>query len=351
MSLTTIPQQRLEEGMRIDMRDEYFIWSAARVQRIYHDDKGNPQTAKIRFEGWGEQWDEQVQVGSDRIAPLYTFTKEVKCFVTILPKKITRKPSKDQLESLPAGAVRNYSYVWPARLQVRMPHPVEEEDDTVDQCLEAENSLRAEPRLYFRPYLPHLLPKAVHLDNDGGAWLPAQTSVREWKDNPQMTGVLHPKFMTAFEDALKDNTIVGFLRNSRKMIFDNGSLLVDNLRVFNPNGAEKRDGTLALNNGVPRCVLRARRGADSEASSEEQLEDSSSEELIPSEESTVDNESSSTEEEVKVNEEPAAVAGVAIEEDEKPDSNIERDESLEASLALAASMVRALIAGSLAPTS
>ena len=227
------------------MRDADYIWSEGRVIRIDHK---NGTHVTIRYDGWGESYDERALWTSDRLAPLFTFTKCVKCLVNILPK-VKGNPRKSELDALPSTARKAYSNLWPCKVQFRMPHPVVEGLDDEDNCLYAEEFLRAEANVFIQPYCSHLLPPHVRDSNDldGGRWLAAKR-LRLWTDDPLKLGVLPKNFNEAFEIATNDTGIVGVLP---AMAIEKGTLLKAIFRVHSRAGVSLRDGALLEAPDVP----------------------------------------------------------------------------------------------------
>jgi len=55
-------RQELQDGSRLDAKDETGLWWSASVV----EEKGNK--VKVRYDGWGDNYDEWIEKGSDRIA-------------------------------------------------------------------------------------------------------------------------------------------------------------------------------------------------------------------------------------------------------------------------------------------
>jgi len=233
-------------GMRLEMRDADYIWSPARVVAI---DKVKDGTHVIcRYDGWGDTFDERALWESERLAPLFCFTKRVKCLVNILSKPKSN-PRKSELDALPPGARKTYSNLWPCVVQIRMPHPFVEGLEDEDNCLYAEEFLKDEDKVFIQPYAPHLLPQPVRecSDQDGGRWLNAKR-LRLWTDEPSKLGVLPKNFDQVYEIAKNDTETVGFLPASA---IEKGSLLKAIYRVHSRAGAQLLDGALHEVSDVP----------------------------------------------------------------------------------------------------
>lgn len=227
-------------GTRVDVRDVDYIWSPATVVRSYK------KSVTVRFDGWGKEVDETVEWNDgNRIAPLYSFTKCVKCLVDLLPKQ-KGKPSEEEMQGLPDNAQHTYSNLWPCKVQFRMPHPVQEGADDEEDCWDAQAFLAGEETIFVQPYEPHKLPLSVqhkylkHKEH-GGTWIPAKLRIKPWKENPLELGVLPQHFETTFRLAQLDKETPGVLPPNA---IDEGSLLKEEYLVHSREGAKVRDGSL-----------------------------------------------------------------------------------------------------------
>jgi hypothetical protein len=218
--------------MKLEVRDADYIWSSGFIQDVKQTSSGRTQVC-IASDGWGSQWDEVMDWPNDRLSRLYTYTKEVKCLIELLPKRRSRKPSKEELDKLPKGAKSVYCSLWPIKVQFRMPHP---------NIRWARDSLREEDKVFFRPYGVKYLPTEVQkiISMDQGCWF-SHSKLRKWTDEPEMLGVLHPNFMLAYKEALQDKSIKGFLLQSA---LEEKSLLRDIYRVHDIRGCTDFDGVL-----------------------------------------------------------------------------------------------------------
>lgn len=224
--------------MRLDTRDQDYIWSPSSIVKV---DTKNGTHVTLRYDGWGDAYDERVAWNSDRLALPFSFTKRVKCLVNILYKP-KANPKKAELEKLPPGARKTYSDLWPCTVQLRMPHPAIEGLEDENHCLYAEEFLRAEGKVFIQPYAPHLLPPLVQKNNaqDGGSWLNTKR-LRMWTSEPNKLGVLPKNFVEAYEIAKNDKETPGVLSQS---VFEKGSLLKAIYRVHSRAGSQLRDGAL-----------------------------------------------------------------------------------------------------------
>jgi len=227
-----------EIGMALDIMDEDFIWSSAKIVDIlppknstttntYSNKTTSPTTTttattagnsdhphqssnnhdnneysnygkssesqndidvKIRYDGWDETWDEILPYYNNlRLAKVYTYTRRVRCFVDFLVKaKTTTTTFKDDINnnnftsSCPTPARINGTNLWPCTVRFRMPHP----DHSTSQTI-AEDLLRTETKVFIQPYglSQNLLPKYVNPSiQNGGIWL-SSSKLRLWKED------------------------------------------------------------------------------------------------------------------------------------------------------------------------
>ncbi len=148
--------KNLEVGSRIDIADPEDIWSSATICSL---NRISPSAAlvEVRYDGWDTNWNEEVPLSSKRLAPIYTHTARLKCFVK-LPFKRKSKSKKDDRSS------------WPCVLNIRMPS-----DET------GEDHLSTEKNVFVEPYRPDLLPGYLKQDwKNGGMWLDTK-KVHRWQ--------------------------------------------------------------------------------------------------------------------------------------------------------------------------
>lgn len=60
----------------LDVLDSEDVWNVARVLELVSD-----TVIRVRYDGWPPEYDDDVDIGSGRIAPFHTFTWAVKCWV------------------------------------------------------------------------------------------------------------------------------------------------------------------------------------------------------------------------------------------------------------------------------
>jgi hypothetical protein len=218
-------------GMRLEIRDADYIWSSGFIVHI--SSKGKQTMVTVASDGWGRQWDEVMPWPNDRLAKLYTYTKQVKCNLDLIRKLKSRKPSRQELEKLPKHVKRVYSTLWPGTAQFRMPHP---------GVKHARYALRLEEKVYVKPYGLKFLPKAIQdlMVHDGGCWL-HHSKLRLWRDDPSSCGILHANYQQAFQIALRDQAVKGFLRVKA---LEENSLLQEVYRAHDIRGCDIFDGVL-----------------------------------------------------------------------------------------------------------
>lgn len=233
------------------MLDRDKIWSPARVVRVEKGDKEGTHVT-VHYDGWADTFDERVLWTSGRLAPLFSFTKQVKCLVDILHKQ-KNKPRKAEMEELPSGARRTYCNLWPCTVQLRMPHPVVDGLEDEESCMYADEFLKSEENVFIKPYASHLLPQYVRDSNshDDGRWINARR-LRIWTDEPAKLGVLPRNFSEVYEIAKNDTETVGVLPMSA---IEKGSLLNAIYRVHSRAGTQLRDGALYEASGIPERLM------------------------------------------------------------------------------------------------
>ena len=176
----------------IEIRDPDYIWSSARVVEVKtgENDAGNIVSAvKVRYDGWGPDWDEWVPFPSPRLARPFTYTRRVRSLVNMLSKKKS-KPIKNggggkrvgnggkAGGGTPTKAATSHCSLWPCAVSFRMPHP----SGSGDRRPRAEELLRLEPNVFVVPYEPHLLPRHSYASlNHGGRWMNSNR-LRKWRE-------------------------------------------------------------------------------------------------------------------------------------------------------------------------
>jgi hypothetical protein len=141
----------------------------------------------VRYEGWGSLLCEELSYPNERLAPVATYTKPIKCFAILSGLKPKDMGFAKNTKSS-NNNVRNWTNAWPCRIHMRAPH---------QHNVHASNLLRNQNNFFVQPYMAYLLPHylakfMVH----GGQWLAAD-HCRQWKDlkvkdtSIEITCVLH----------------------------------------------------------------------------------------------------------------------------------------------------------------
>jgi len=206
------------KGMRVEIRDPDWLWSPATVESVTKNEqsKDSEYTVSIRYDGWGPAWDEQMTWPDIRLSRIFTYSKEVKCFVDCLPKRITKAKYR--------GARTQHSNTpWPCKVQFRMPHP---------NCSIGVDFLKLEKNIFVMPY-GDLLPRDIKARvQNGGIWL-NHNRLRGWKDDLSGFQNQTPMFKKAWQMAMQDEAAKGKLPVKT---FEEGTLLRDVYRVKNLGG-------------------------------------------------------------------------------------------------------------------
>mmetsp|Transcript_15927 Transcript_15927/g.23430 ORF Transcript_15927/g.23430 Transcript_15927/m.23430 type:complete len:460 (-) Transcript_15927:829-2208(-) len=186
---SNLAQEKPIVGMKLEIRDSDYIWSSGTLREVKKKSKSGKIEVTVASDGWGREWDEVMEWPNDRLAKLYTYTREVKCFLDLLTKKRRKSSSKDSMSQ--------YCTLWPIIVQFRMPHPGVEL---------ARDHLMLEDKLFIQPYGIDLLPSDVRerMVHDNGCWF-HHTRLRLWRDNPHSCVSLHPSFMQAFKIGQEDS--------------------------------------------------------------------------------------------------------------------------------------------------
>jgi hypothetical protein len=158
-------------NMPLEILDPDSIWSAGKIIAVSHD--GDCTNVKVRYEGWGSEWDEQMPYPNPRLARIFTYTKRVKCLAVALAKKDAPTATID----------RNWSAYWPSTVSFRTPHPADGVPEGGEEpTSEAEIHLRLENNLFVEPYAPTLLPSFVQKTMVNGGWWVHSNTLRLWKE-------------------------------------------------------------------------------------------------------------------------------------------------------------------------
>ena len=163
-------------GMEIDVCDKEYVWSSAIIVKIF---KGKTTKCKIRYKGWGPEWDEVLVWGNnERLARNLYFTTRALCIVDL---KMGKK------------------CFWPCIANLRMPNP----KCSLEARLIGEESLRQEQTVFIQPYglKDGLFTKHIAQQFTlGGKWMKTNY-IAEWKSIDEITAKSNSlkNFEIAFE--------------------------------------------------------------------------------------------------------------------------------------------------------
>jgi hypothetical protein len=158
--------------MPLDILDDDVTWNLARIVRVSREDDKCYVT--VRYEGWGSKWDVELPYPNERLARVFTFTRQVKGFVSLLG---SNKVDIGDKSSIPGHLLLNnsdnWTDAWPCKVSFRMPHHNRESACDV---------LRTEDKVYVQPYMAYALPGSVqHHMTHGGQWVDT-SRLLPWKD-------------------------------------------------------------------------------------------------------------------------------------------------------------------------
>ena len=119
-------------NMLLDLLDDDNIWNIARIIHVSHVrvDISNKWKCNVtlRYEGWGSKWDMILSYPNKQLARIFTYTKQVRCFV-MLKERSSRGSSNSSSSSsklLPPNKdqdnTNNWTNVWPCKVSFRVPH-------------------------------------------------------------------------------------------------------------------------------------------------------------------------------------------------------------------------------------
>ncbi|TMW63566.1 hypothetical protein Poli38472_002507 [Pythium oligandrum] len=78
------PEIPMELGLRVDILDNEGIWNTGRIVDVSRDDD---DMVEVKYDGWGDEYNEWVSLAERRLAPLHMFTMVKKCWA-----KLTKWP-------------------------------------------------------------------------------------------------------------------------------------------------------------------------------------------------------------------------------------------------------------------
>jgi len=231
-------QKLLVVGSRIEICDPSYIWSSALVVGVTENrgrgihitgnrsrnDESQGISLTVRYDGWDPQWNEELPITSNRLAPIYTHTARLKCLVELFQKRKTKY--EKQLSK---------SNLWPCILHIRMPCSTGQRKHTHS----AEHELSDEPNVFVEPYRPDMLP--IYIQNDwhyGGLWVasnriqpfPEKMIQLQPTQSLKYSEIIYPDgFHTALLKANQDFSVPGYCKGD---IFLKGSLVKKQYRVI-----------------------------------------------------------------------------------------------------------------------
>jgi len=210
-------------GCRMEIRDPRHIWASAIIvsisSSIPETEQGKTKTSQsisvtLRYDGWGSEWNEQLPLTSERLAPLYTNTARLWCLVELFQQK--KKAAKNHAPK---------TNLWPCVLYIRMPCSHAHSK----RVRSAEHDLSLEPNVFVEPYRPDLLPLYIQKDwKNGGFWLSTNRihvlpeEMIQAEDLSIYCHIYPQGIQYALLQAKQDSSVCGFYRND---IFLRGSLV------------------------------------------------------------------------------------------------------------------------------
>lgn len=175
----------------------------------------------VKYAGWADNWNEKLSWKSDRLAPLFSYSRRVKGFVKIFSTN---------------------NNVWPCRVYFRMPSPGNDV---------AEDMLRLEPKLLCEPYNAEALESKYMKILAEGLWLNCSQCVEPFDlsvltdERSNTLAKSREGFAEAFMEACGDPLTIGFVPQEEYIIAGT-SLLYNRFRVQGPARATAKrfDGCL-----------------------------------------------------------------------------------------------------------
>ncbi|KAL3799489.1 hypothetical protein ACHAW5_009323, partial [Stephanodiscus triporus] len=152
-------------NMPLDILDDKFVWNLARIARVSCE--GDKCNVTVRYEGWGSKWDVELPYPNRRLARVFTYTRQVRCFVSLLGS--SKIEIGDKVNT--PGHV-DWTDAWPCKVSFRMPHHNRES---------ARDFLRTEDKFFVQPYMAYALPAVQESMVHGGKWVD-RSRLLPWKD-------------------------------------------------------------------------------------------------------------------------------------------------------------------------
>ncbi|KAJ0406899.1 hypothetical protein P43SY_001750 [Pythium insidiosum] len=99
------PEIPMELGLRVDILDSEGIWNTGRIVDVSREEE---DMVEVKYDGWGDEYNEWVPLAASRLAPLHMYTMVKKCWAKlnkwpwwpafVVLRAPTRKSAADALE-------------------------------------------------------------------------------------------------------------------------------------------------------------------------------------------------------------------------------------------------------------
>ncbi|GLD97550.1 hypothetical protein PINS_up006240 [Pythium insidiosum] len=99
------PEIPMELGLRVDILDSEGIWNTGRIVDVSREED---DMVEVKYDGWGDEYNEWVPLAANRLAPLHMYTMVKKCWAKlnkwpwwpafVVLRAPTRKSAADALE-------------------------------------------------------------------------------------------------------------------------------------------------------------------------------------------------------------------------------------------------------------
>jgi hypothetical protein len=158
--------------MPLDLLDDEFIWNLAKIIRV--SSVGDTYKVTVRYEGWGSEWDIELPYPNERLARVFSHTRQVRCFAILLgSSKVVTDDKVNIPGDISSKDINNWTNVWPCKVSFRMPH-----HDKQSAC----DALRMVDKVFVQPYMTYALPRSVRRNMiEGGQWVET-SQLLPWKD-------------------------------------------------------------------------------------------------------------------------------------------------------------------------
>ncbi|POM74315.1 Hypothetical protein PHPALM_8747 [Phytophthora palmivora] len=80
-----VKEMPLDIGLRVDVLDDEGIWNTGVIVDVGKE--GNEDKVEVKYDGWGDEYNQWIAVATQRLAPLHTYTIVKKCWA-----KLTKWP-------------------------------------------------------------------------------------------------------------------------------------------------------------------------------------------------------------------------------------------------------------------